>query len=58
VACKAAHFRLGTGVEIEPDAHLLAIETKMALTIATLLLAVSQGHGHGFGDADLPHDGL
>jgi hypothetical protein len=30
VACKAAHFRPDAGVEIESDAHLLAIDTKMA----------------------------
>jgi hypothetical protein len=46
VACKAT------------QAHLLAIETKMAFTIARLLLGVGQGHGHGSGGAELTQDGL
>ena len=58
VACKAAHFRPAAGVEIEPEAHFRAIDTKVAFTIAGLLLGIGQGHGHGSGDADLPRDGL
>jgi hypothetical protein len=38
----------GDGVEIEPNAHLLAIDTKTALTLASLLLGIGQGHGHGW----------
>jgi hypothetical protein len=33
----------GVGVEIESDAHLLAIDTKMAFTVASLLLGIGQG---------------
>jgi hypothetical protein len=53
VACKSTHFRPGGGVEIEPDAHLLAIGTKVAFTIASLLLGIGQRHGHGSGGADM-----
>ena len=35
VACKAAHFRPGAGVKIESDAHLLAIDTQVAFTVAS-----------------------
>jgi hypothetical protein len=33
-------FSPGGGVEIEPDAHLLAIDTKMAFTVTSLLLGM------------------
>jgi hypothetical protein len=42
VARKSAHFRPGTGVEIESDTHLPAIDTKMAFTVARLLLGIGQ----------------
>jgi hypothetical protein len=58
VACKAADFRPGAGVEIEPEAHFRAIDTKVAFTIASLLLGIGQGDGHGSGNADLRRDGL
>jgi hypothetical protein len=41
MACKATDFRPGGGVEIEPDAHFLAIDTKVAFTIASLLLGIA-----------------
>jgi hypothetical protein len=41
-------------VEIEPDAHLLAINTKMAFTVASLLLGIGQGHGSGGADMVIP----
>jgi hypothetical protein len=41
------------GVEIESDAHLLAIDTKMAFTVVSLLLGIGQGHRHGYGGADM-----
>jgi hypothetical protein len=40
-------------MEIEPDVHLLAIDTKMAFTVASLLLGIGQGHGHRYGGADV-----
>jgi hypothetical protein len=40
LACKAAHFRSGAGVEIESDAYLLAIDTKTAFTVASLPFAL------------------
>jgi hypothetical protein len=43
-ACKAVHFRPDAGVEIEPDAHLRTIDTKVVFTIARLLLGIGQGH--------------
>jgi hypothetical protein len=42
-AYKAARFRPGAGVEIESDAHLHAIDTKMAFTVASLLLGIGRG---------------
>jgi hypothetical protein len=55
VACKAAHFRPDAGVEIESDAHLLAIDTKMAFTVASLLLGIGQGHRSGGADMVIPY---
>jgi hypothetical protein len=49
----AAHLRPGGGVEIEPDACLLAINTKMAFTVASLLFGIGQGHRHSSGGADM-----
>jgi hypothetical protein len=40
VGCKTVHFRPGAGVEIESDAHLLAIDTKMAFTVAACFSAL------------------
>jgi hypothetical protein len=45
VACKAAHFCPGAGVEIESDAHLLAIDTKMAFTVLSWPLGIGQVSG-------------
>jgi hypothetical protein len=42
VACKADHFRRRAGVEIGPDADLLAIDTKMAFTVASLFLGIGK----------------
>jgi hypothetical protein len=42
VACKADYFRRRAGVEIEPDADLLAIDTKMAFTVASLFLGIGK----------------
>jgi hypothetical protein len=42
LVCKAAHFRPGAGVEIELDPHLLAIDTEVAFTVASLLLGIGQ----------------
>jgi hypothetical protein len=38
------------GVHLRPDAG--AIDTKMAFTVASLLLGIGQSHGHGSGGAD------
>jgi hypothetical protein len=43
VVCKCGPFGPGAGVEIEPDAHFLAIDTKVVFTIASLLLGIGQG---------------
>jgi hypothetical protein len=50
VAGEALDFGPGRGVENEPHAHFLAIDTKMTCTVASLRLGI--GHGHGSGGAD------
>jgi hypothetical protein len=40
VACKSTHFRPGGGVEIEPDAHLLPTNFKMAFTVRSSFLGI------------------
>jgi hypothetical protein len=49
VACEALHFGPGCGVEHEPHAHFLAIDTKMTFTVASLLFGIRKGHGNGSG---------
>ena len=40
MGCKTVHSRPDAGVEIESDAHLLAIDTKMAFTVAACFSAL------------------
>jgi hypothetical protein len=42
-------LRASAGVEIESDAHLLAIDSKMTFTVAGLLFGIGKGDGHGSG---------
>jgi hypothetical protein len=51
VACQAAHFRLVPALRLSPN--LLAIDTNVAFTIASLRLGIGQGHRHGSGGVNM-----
>jgi hypothetical protein len=51
VVCKAAQF--SPLVPLNPTRTFSPSTTKMALTVASLLLGTGQGHGHGSGGVDM-----
>jgi hypothetical protein len=49
----AAAFPPVAALRLNRTRHLLAVDTKMAFTVASLLLGTGQGHTYGSGGADM-----